>query len=187
MASIPPKDEAPAHENNGTPPNPLLSSSAKGATFLIFLQIGSRALTFGVNQILLCYLSPELLAISVQLELYSISVLYFARESLRVALQRQPDLTTNDSAGERGDSRNVTATVPKGFVDGRTQAGKSQTVVNLSYICIYVGLFFTILLAYFTLSSAKEPILATPFFRESLNLFGVAAFWELLAEPCFVV
>ncbi|KAF2197980.1 Rft-1-domain-containing protein [Delitschia confertaspora ATCC 74209] len=69
--------------------NKILSASAKGATFLILLQIGSRALTFAVNQILLRFLSPELLGVSAQLELFSISVLYFARESLRVALQRQ--------------------------------------------------------------------------------------------------
>ncbi|KAF2115582.1 oligosaccharide translocation protein RFT1 [Lophiotrema nucula] len=69
--------------------NSVVSASAKGATFLILLQVGSRALTFGVNQVLLRFLSPELLGVSGQLELFSISVLYFARESLRVALQRQ--------------------------------------------------------------------------------------------------
>ncbi|KAF2640216.1 Rft-1-domain-containing protein [Massarina eburnea CBS 473.64] len=69
--------------------NSILSASAKGATFLILLQVGSRALTFIVNQVLLRFLSPELLGVSAQLELFTISVLYFARESLRVALQRQ--------------------------------------------------------------------------------------------------
>ncbi|KAI4635569.1 uncharacterized protein J4E87_000522 [Alternaria ethzedia] len=69
--------------------NSILSASAKGATFLILLQVASRALTFAVNQVLLRFLSPELLGVSAQLELFSISVLYFARESLRVALQRQ--------------------------------------------------------------------------------------------------
>ena len=69
--------------------NAILSASAKGATFLILLQVASRALTFAVNQVLLRFLSPEILGISAQLELFSISVLYFARESLRVALQRQ--------------------------------------------------------------------------------------------------
>ncbi|KAL1310769.1 hypothetical protein AAFC00_001018 [Neodothiora populina] len=68
-----------------------ISASAKGASFLILLQIGSRALTFALNQILLRFLSPELLGVSVQLELYCISVLYFSRESLRVTLQRRAD------------------------------------------------------------------------------------------------
>jgi hypothetical protein len=67
----------------------VVSASAQGATFLILLQVGSRALTFAVNQLLLRFLSPELLGASAQLELFSISVLYFARESLRVAVQRQ--------------------------------------------------------------------------------------------------
>lgn len=69
--------------------NALLSASAKGATFLILLQVASRALTFAVNQVLLRFLEPALLGVAAQLELFSISVLYFARESLRVALQRQ--------------------------------------------------------------------------------------------------
>lgn len=67
----------------------VVTASAQGATFLILLQVGSRALTFAVNQLLLRFLSPELLGASAQLELFSISVLYFARESLRVAVQRQ--------------------------------------------------------------------------------------------------
>ena len=67
----------------------ILSTSAKGASFLILLQVASRGFTFLVNQILLRFLSPELLGLSTQLELYSITVLYFARESIRVASQRQ--------------------------------------------------------------------------------------------------
>lgn len=67
----------------------LSASAAAGASYLILLQILSRALTFALNQILLRFLSPELLGISAQLELYSISVLYFSRESIRVAVQRQ--------------------------------------------------------------------------------------------------
>jgi hypothetical protein len=73
--------------------NHAVSASAKGASFLILLQIASRALTFALNQILLRFLSPELLGVNVQLELYCISILYFARESLRVALQRRADAT----------------------------------------------------------------------------------------------
>ena len=69
----------------------LLSSSVRGATFLVLLQIGARGLTFGVNQFLLRFMSPESLAVSTQLDIYLTSVLYFARESIRVALQRQTD------------------------------------------------------------------------------------------------
>ncbi|KAB8346034.1 hypothetical protein FH972_023086 [Carpinus fangiana] len=68
---------------------PAVSSSIKGASLLVLLQVGSRALTFALNQSLLRFLSPDIMGVSAQLELFSISVLFFARESLRVALQRQ--------------------------------------------------------------------------------------------------
>ena len=72
--------------------NPI-SASAKGASYLIALQISSRAFTFLINQIILRYSSPERLGLSAQLELYTITVLYFARESIRVAVQRQAEKT----------------------------------------------------------------------------------------------
>lgn len=68
---------------------PTVSSSALGVYYLILIQLCSRASTFIANQALLRYLSPELFGVSIRLELYSITVLYFARESIRVALQRQ--------------------------------------------------------------------------------------------------
>jgi len=68
-----------------------VSASAKGASYLILLQISSRAFTFLINQIILRFSSPERLGLSTQLELYTITVLYFARESVRVAVQRQSE------------------------------------------------------------------------------------------------
>jgi oligosaccharide translocation protein RFT1 len=163
--------------------------SAKAATLLIALQVGSRALTFTVNQVLLRYLSPELLGISIQLEVYSISVLFFARESLRVAIQRLSD--TIDGAGDaQPESEKSDRRVPKGYVDGSTSAGKTQTIVNLAYVSIYLGIVFTFGLAWAYLRAlrANDPVvLETPYFQEALKLYSFAAFWELLAEPCFVV
>lgn len=129
----------------------ILSASAKGATFLILLQVGSRALTFAVNQVLLRFLSPELLGVSAQLELYSISVLYFARESLRVALQRQ--------------------------------AHGVQTVVNLSYLAIVLGVPLIYALAILWLQAEIPPV---PYFVDALSLYCFATFIELLTEPAFV-
>jgi oligosaccharide translocation protein RFT1 len=161
----------------------LLTTSAGGATLLIALQVGSRALTFVVNQILLRYLSPELLGISTQLEVYSISVLFSARESLRVAIQRQPD--SHDNVSEKDDQKS-----PKDHVDGRTAAGRTQAIVNLSYISITLGIGFAIVFARWYLSairSSDPTVLDVPYFRESLNLYALASFFELLSEPCFVV
>ena len=130
--------------------NSILSASAKGATFLILLQVASRALTFGVNQVLLRFLSPELLGVSAQLELFSISVLYFARESLRVALQRQ--------------------------------AHGTQAVVNLSYLAVAFGTPLAYGLALLWMSRGTP---AVPYFVESLVVYCLATFLELLSEPAF--
>ena len=162
----------------------LSSTAAGGAALLIALQVGSRALTFIVNQILLRYLSPELLGTSTQLEVYSITVLFCARESLRVAVQRESDTADDTFAADDG------RVVPAGQVDGRSSAGRTQAIVNLAYISISLGVIFAVALAwlYVQLLSAKDAaVLETPYFRASLKIYGLAAFWELLSEPCFVV
>jgi oligosaccharide translocation protein RFT1 len=106
-----------------------LSASAKGVTFLILTQVGSRALTFVINQLLLRYLSPELLGAATQLELYLISIQYFARESLRVALQRQ---TGNSQAVVNVSYISVTAGLPLAYLLARLYKGSS--LPNVQYI-----------------------------------------------------
>lgn len=166
----------------------ILAKSAQGATFLIFLQVGSRAITFIVNQILLRYLSPELLGISAQLELYSITVLYFARDSLRVALQRHTsdfgrtpvrDGHTQSARDEKEIKRKEELPL-RG--DERAQAG-----VNVSYIAVFLGPPLAYILAGLYTRRAEPAVLATPHIYESLYLFANAAFLELLIEPCFVI
>ncbi|CAK3908859.1 Oligosaccharide translocation RFT1 [Lecanosticta acicola] len=83
-------EQAPKRPEEGTKPTDALAASSRGALFLIVLQVSTRALTFALNQVLLRFLSPALLGASVQLELFIISAHHFARESLRVACQRQP-------------------------------------------------------------------------------------------------
>ncbi|KAF2495348.1 oligosaccharide translocation protein RFT1 [Lophium mytilinum] len=128
----------------------ILSASAKGATFLILLQVLSRLVTFAVNQVLLRFLSPELLGVSAQFELFSISVLTFARESLRVALQRQ--------------------------------AHGTQTVVNMSYMALFIGVPLIYALAIPRLMAETPDV---PYFVDALSIYCFATFLELLAEPPF--
>lgn len=164
----------------------ILTKSAQGATFLILLQIGSRALTFVVNQVLLRYLSPEILGISTQLELFTISVLYFARESLRVALQRHrlydDDPEPNPPKGKEVQNKAAPAITPS------YGAGKrAQEVVNLSYIAIGLGLPLTYVFAKLYLKSAGPAVLGTAYIHQSLNVYAIATFLELVSEPSFAV
>jgi oligosaccharide translocation protein RFT1 len=149
---------------------------------LIILQISSRAFSFLVNQLLLRYVSPELFGVSVQLEAYSVSALFFARESLRVVIQRQTDTTEN--ANEHPQEKTEAGRAVRGSKGAR----KTQVIVNLAYVSVGLGIFFAIALAWLYLRSLHStPILHTPYFTEALRLYGIATFLELLSEPCFVV
>ncbi|KAF5561149.1 oligosaccharidyl-lipid flippase [Fusarium phyllophilum] len=141
-----------------SPPAP---SMIKGASLLIILQLASRLITFIANQLLLRYLTAPLLGLSTQLEVYYLSVLFFARESLRVAIQRR------DSGSQAKE--------------------ESQAVVNLGYLAIGLGGFVSLGLGWMYLAYANEITLATPYLVESLYLYGFAAMVELLSEPCFVL
>ncbi|EXK40618.1 oligosaccharidyl-lipid flippase family protein [Fusarium oxysporum f. sp. lycopersici 4287] len=141
-----------------SPPTP---SMIKGASLLIILQLASRLITFIANQLLLRYLTAPLLGLSTQLEVYYLSVLFFARESLRVAIQRR------DSGSQAKE--------------------ESQAMVNLGYLAIGLGSFVSLGLGWMYLAYANDITLATPYLVESLYLYGFAAMVELLSEPCFVL
>lgn len=165
--------------------NVILARSAQGATFLILLQIVSRALTFVVNQVLLRYLSPEILGISTQLELFSISVLYFARDSIRVALQRQRTSDEPQGLDEEGDGggRKTSVKLPETY----TSTTRAQEVVNLSYIALGLGLPLTYIFAKLYIRSASSQVLQTPYLQESLSIYALATALELINEPSFAV
>lgn len=137
-------------------------------------------LTFVVNQVLLRFLSPELLGISVQLELFMISVLYFSRESLRTALQRHTAEPATDGEKEKVDAGGL-------LVEG-TLAAQSQTVVNLSLLTVPLGVIFASILAlFYSHSFAGSETAAQPYFNMSIGLYILATLVELVSEPCFAL
>ncbi|KAM0428149.1 hypothetical protein ACHAPT_007049 [Fusarium lateritium] len=144
------------------------ASMLKGASLLIILQLASRLITFVANQLLLRYLTAPLLGLSTQLEVYYLSVLFFARESLRVAIQRQG---TVGSTTKGSDIAKV----------------ESQAVVNLGYLAIGLGSAVSLVLGWMYLAFPTGAAATTPYLVESLYLYGLAAMVELLSEPCFVL
>ncbi|KAK4151223.1 oligosaccharide translocation protein RFT1 [Chaetomidium leptoderma] len=155
-------------------PNSTGSSTRalRGASLLILLQVVSRAITFVANQVLLRFLTAQLLGVSTQLEVYYLSVIFFARESLRVAIQRQ-----NPSSLATKDSK-----------DGETSNKSTQAVVNLGYISIALGIPLALLFGRLYLSSLSTSTLASaPNLVVSLYIYALAAVVELVSEPAFVV
>lgn len=161
-----------------SPPNEAsvksaLASSATGTTFLILIQLASRIFTFASNQLVLRALSPIILGIAAQLELYQVSILFFSRESIRVAIQRQPP--EPDSSSTSG----------KGFQGG--QSVSSQSVVNVSYLSLFLGVPCAIFFTLFYDRVAPVQALKTPFFKSTMAISALASLMELSTEPFFAV
>ncbi|KAI0448319.1 Rft-1-domain-containing protein [Xylaria acuta] len=151
-------------------------SAVRGASLLIILQIASRAITFVANQLLLRFLTAQLLGVSAQLEVYYLSVLFFARESLRVAIQRQ-GTSDDDGAGHRGGTEGKQA----------ADVTDSQSVVNIAHLSLGLGLASSLGLGWAYLRYIDDAAASTPYLDMALRLYGVAALIELLSEPAFVV
>ncbi|KAL2162580.1 hypothetical protein VTH06DRAFT_7494 [Thermothelomyces fergusii] len=151
----------------------------RGASLLIALQVVSRAITFVANQALLRFLTAQLLGVSAQLEVYYLSVIFFARESLRVAVQRQDLSGLGDKKDDDGDDD-----------DEDKHAGRSsaQAVVNLGYLALVLGLPLAFLFGRLYLGSLSTSTLqSAPNLVVSLYIYAAAAVLELASEPAFVV
>lgn len=164
----------------------LPSKSVKGASFLILLQIGCRALTFIVNQVLLRFLSPHILGLSAQLELFSISTLYFSRESLRNALQYKPsDDEQKKTAEGVGGEKKKKGSGNVAISYGSTR--RMQEVVNLSHAAIAIGLPLTVAFTWLYLRKAGTAVLESHHLESSVYIYALATVIELLNEPSFNV
>ncbi|KAG5975658.1 hypothetical protein E4U56_003322 [Claviceps arundinis] len=164
-------------------PTPSPPSVVRGASLLILLQVTSRLVTFIANQLLLRYLTAPLLGLATQLEVYYLSVLFFSRESLRVAIQRQGKQQTIHHAAEKPGTD---------AAKSQQQAASSrddQAIVNLGFLAIGLGIFVSIGLGWLYLAHGVSDSTrqTTPHLTTALYLYGVASFIELLSEPCFVL
>ncbi|ERS98382.1 oligosaccharidyl-lipid flippase family [Sporothrix schenckii 1099-18] len=189
---------------------PTAPSAVRGASLLIALQVASRAATFIANQLLLRFLTAQLLGVATQLEVYYLSVLFFARESLRVAIQRQGGReqpqeaakSPKENASKKSASKNEDKTS-----SSSPSPASSQSAVNLAYVSILLGSLVALLLGWLYLASihkttdedgnihedhehghpARSLAETTPFLVPSLYLYAFASAIELLSEPAFVV
>ncbi|KAJ5988250.1 hypothetical protein N7481_003460 [Penicillium waksmanii] len=144
------------------------------------IQLASRIFTFASNQLILRTLSPIVLGISAQLELFQVTILYFSRESIRMAIQRQP-LASNPSSSTNDNDKDNRDT------DSDKQSLASQSVVNVSYLSLFLGVIFTAGLTWFYKHFAPEQAHNTPFFNQSVTVTGLASLLELTIEPFFAV
>lgn len=162
----------------------ILASSASGTTLLIIVQVASRLFTFIANQFILRTLSPAILGIGTQLELYFISILYFSRESIRTAIQRQP-LHRNFSAANSKESPDQICGKPNQKIQPQTI--ESQSVVNMSYLSLSMGVPSALIFATLYIRFASQEVSETPFYHVGVAITTIASLMELCVEPFFAV
>ncbi|KAH8434734.1 Oligosaccharide translocation protein rft1 [Aspergillus melleus] len=164
----------------------ILASSATGTTLLIAVQVASKLFTFVSNQLILRNLHPETLGIAAQLELYSISILYFSRESVRIAIQRQP-LRCAGHAGAVSEEGGGHTQIDKASEVTDVQLVASQSVVNMSYLSLGLGIPLAVVSALSYIQVAPQDVSRAEFYRLSVLITTLASVIELCSEPFFAV
>lgn len=134
------------------------SPSPTGVIFLILSQVLTKAFTFASNQLLVRNISPEIFGIASYLEFIVESVLFFAREAERNAIQRVT-------------SENATKSL--------------QIITNFAYVPLILGI--PISLATFWLQKSSEiytdVIALLPYSNITILLTVSLIVLELAAEP----
>lgn len=163
----------------------LPTTATSGTIFLVLIQVISRGLTFLSNQAILLNISPEILGVAAQLELYSITILYFSREFIRTAIQRQPLSIVHTATQPKNEAK-----VP---VKGREidQDGidptASQTIVNMSYLSLVLGVPLTIILGASYLRFSTDQVIHIPYLQIGLKIVCISCIVELGTEPFFAI
>lgn len=163
----------------------IVASSASGTTFLIIIQLTSRLVTFIANQLILRSLSPTTLGVAAQLELYFVSILYFSRESIRTAIQRQPLAPASKAAIEDNNGRSIQSNAAVRDTGSRYVA--SQSAVNMSYLSLGIGIPLALAFATFYMKWIPLEVSETELSRLSVTVTTIAALLELCSEPFFTV
>lgn len=151
------------------------SSSILAATsLLIGAQFFGKLVTFSLNQALLRFVNPNIVGLNSQFELLTNTVLFFSREAIRLATQRQtlqnkrPDIYVVDG----------------GVVYG-TVSGTIQLVVNVGFIPLILGVILSTVIGslYYLFSSQLTSTDAVT----GIIIYCSASVIELAGEPCFLL
>lgn len=145
----------------------LLKRSLTSLFSLMGLQLGSRLLTFVLNQALFRLASPRAYGTAaIQFELILSTILFLSREGVRNALLRAwPRNTTIHTQGSTSNDDHVSA------------------LTNLSALPIILGLPVSLATAVAYATLASDDVRHQPHFHMALSTYVFAALSELFSEP----
>ncbi|KAG2348602.1 Rft-1-domain-containing protein [Suillus weaverae] len=145
----------------------LLNRSLTSLFSLMGLQLGSRLLTFVLNQALFRLASPQAYGTAaIQFELILSTILFLSREGVRNALLRAwPRNTTIHTQGSTSYDDHMAA------------------LTNLSALPIILGLPVSLATAVTYATLASDDVCRQPHFHVALSIYVFAALSELFSEP----
>lgn len=150
---------------------------ASGASFLIAGQFFAKLLTFSLNQLILRFVGPETFGANAQLELLITTILYFSREAIRLAAQRE------SLAGKQPDLYRF-----EGGVVENTQSGTIQQVINIGFVPLAVGIPLASVLSYLYINfSGTGSQIDSKSVSLAVVIFAISSVLELFAEPSFLL
>lgn len=151
-----------------------MDSVVFGASMLIVAQFFAKIVTSTLNQLVLNrYVDPAQLGAVSQLEFIINTILFFSREAIRLASQRQ------SISGKKRSAYHF-----EGNVVAETQSGTIQEVINMGYVSIVVGIVLTPIIS--LVYTSFEP-LRIPNSQVAVLIFASSAIVELTSEPCFLL
>lgn len=143
--------------------NTVVNKAIFGAFYLILFQIISRAISFGLNQALLRYLTPESFGVvMVQLEFWISSILFFSRESFRHCAFRLIEVSDEK--------------------ESNLSRINSQALL-LSLMSFMVGVMLLLMASIFPMFGIAGDL---PMDRNTLYMYYISIILELMVEPLYI-
>jgi oligosaccharide translocation protein RFT1 len=144
----------------------LAAASLASVSSLVLLQLFTRVFTFGLNRALVRLASPQTFGTAaIQFELLLSSILFLSREGVRNALLRSPSSPDHQK---------------NAFRDSKT------LVSNISLVPVFLGVPVASLASLLYVQSSSSSTYSQPQFLQSVIVYALAAFLELLSEPFYI-
>ncbi|CDR40852.1 CYFA0S05e05182g1_1 [Cyberlindnera fabianii] len=165
----------------------LLSKSAKGVPFLLLGQFVTKLSTFILNQILIAYISPKSFGMNYFLEFLMGSSLFFSREAIRLSAQRIKDPDHTDQITTEKKKEETISKYNHHKIFEGTRFATLQSIINLAYIPVMIGLPMTTLLFSWQYPHISDVFRHMHHFHMAIFCSWLAVIVELLSEPFYVL
>ncbi|ODV58708.1 glycolipid translocation protein [Ascoidea rubescens DSM 1968] len=193
------------HNNKDSCLTPLPTNALSNLIkYTIFSNVFFKVINFTFNQFILKLITPTSLGFNVYLEFLIKSILFFSREAIRISIQRINNNTSSNTINNTNTNTNNSTTTTthditnvKSSYNNRnnknnkkiyfgTEFATYQSIINLSYIPLFIGLFLTLIILIWQSNKLYLYLnFDLTFFILLIILIFTSSILELLSEPFY--